>query len=159
MCTAISFQSKHHYFGRNLDYEFHFQEQVTIMPRNFPLSLQNGDLISHHYGMIGIATVADGFPLYYDAVNEKGLSMAALNFPGNAKYQNEQKGFHNIAVFELIPWLLAQCKTADDAKALLYQTRVIDIPFRHDFPTTPLHWMICDKNKTLVLEITENGMQ
>ena len=29
----------------------------------------------------------DDYPLYYDAVNEKGLGMAGLNFVGNACYQ------------------------------------------------------------------------
>ena len=158
MCTAISYQSMHHYFGRNLDYEYHFDEQVTITPRNFKLPLRNAAAIENHYAIIGIATIVDNFPLYYDATNEKGLSMAALNFPGNAKYQNAQKGFHNIAVFELIPWLLGQCQTTQEAKKILQQTKVIDIPFRSDFPTTPLHWMICDRNNTLTLEITETGM-
>ncbi len=159
MCTAISYQSNHHYFGRNLDYEYHFQEQVTITPRNFPFLFRKEGLLSQHYAMIGIATIIDSFPLYYDAVNEKGLSMAALNFPGNAQYQKEQAGYHNIAVFELIPWVLAQCQSAIEAKKLLSSTKVIDIPFRSDFPTTPLHWMICDKENVLTLEITKDGMQ
>lgn len=42
--------------------------------------------------MIGMAYVADDYPLYYDAVNEKGLGMAGLNFVGNAKYQDVQAG-------------------------------------------------------------------
>ena len=36
MCTAVSFRTKDHYFGRNLDLEFCYGESVTIMPRNFP---------------------------------------------------------------------------------------------------------------------------
>ena len=37
--------------------------------------------------MIGMAYVAEDYPLYYDAVNEKGVGMAGLNFVGNAVYQ------------------------------------------------------------------------
>ena len=44
-----------------------------------------------HYGMIGMAHVADGYPLYYDAVNEEGVGMAGLNFVGNAVYQKWKK--------------------------------------------------------------------
>lgn len=36
--------------------------------------------------MIGMAHVAEEYPLYYEAVNEKGLGMAGLNFVGNACY-------------------------------------------------------------------------
>lgn len=42
--------------------------------------------------MIGMAHVADGYPLYYDAVNEKGVGMAGLNFVGNAVYQKVEEG-------------------------------------------------------------------
>lgn len=158
MCTAFSYNVGHHYFGRNLDYEYHFEEQVTITPRNFSLPLRNGNPLGCHFAMIGIATIVDGFPLYYDAVNEKGLAMAALNFPGNAKYQTADENANNIAVFELIPWLLAQCENVVDAEIVLSKTRIIDIPFSEQFPTTSLHWILCDKRKTLTLEITKDGM-
>ena len=38
-----------------------------------------------HYAIIGMAHVAGDYPLYYDAINEKGLGMAGLNFVGNAE--------------------------------------------------------------------------
>ena len=82
MCTAISYQGKSsHYFGRNLDLSYSYQEQVVITPRNFPFSFRNGTQLQHHFAMIGMATVSDGYPLYYEATNEHGLSMAGLNFP------------------------------------------------------------------------------
>ena len=31
MCTAATYQTKHFYFGRNLDYERGFGEQVVIV--------------------------------------------------------------------------------------------------------------------------------
>ena len=37
------------------------------------------------------------YPLYYDAVNEKGLGMAGLNFAGNAVYCKPKEGRDNIA--------------------------------------------------------------
>ena len=33
--------------------------------------------------MIGMACVMENYPLYYDAVNEKGLESRALNFVGS----------------------------------------------------------------------------
>ena len=107
MCTAISMQSNRHYFGRNLDLTYHYSESVTVTPRNFRFKFRNGHNLDTHYAMIGIATVADGYPLYYDAVNEYGLGICALNFPGNAVYFPACAGKTNIASFELIPWILS----------------------------------------------------
>ena len=119
MCTAISYQNGDHYFGRNLDLNRGYEEQVTITPRNYTLHFRNGQNIFHHYAMIGMATIANDYPLYYEATNEKGLSMAALNFPGNAAYHFRASGADNIAPFELIPWLLGQCENVTQAEVLL----------------------------------------
>ena len=43
MCTAATYQTKHFYFGRNLDYEQSFGESVVITPRRWPLPLRHGD--------------------------------------------------------------------------------------------------------------------
>ena len=91
MCTAISWNSGDHYFGRNLDLDRHFNEAVTVTPRNFPLYFRTLPPLQNHYAIIGIATVIESYPLYYDATNEFGLSMAALNFPGNAFYPDIQQ--------------------------------------------------------------------
>ena len=56
-----------------------------------------------HFAFIGMAHVADNYPLYYDAVNEKGLGIAGLNFVGNAHYGECREGKDNIAQWELIP--------------------------------------------------------
>lgn len=42
--------------------------------------------------MIGMAYVAEEYPLYYDAVNEKGLCIAGLNLVGNCRRQSETDG-------------------------------------------------------------------
>ena len=87
MCTAISYKTKDHYFGRNLDLEYSYVESVTVTPRNYPFHFRKERDFPKHYAMIGMAYVQDDYPLYYDATNEKGLSIAALNFPQNAHYK------------------------------------------------------------------------
>ena len=82
MCTAATYTTKDFYFGRNLDLEFSYQESVTVTPRNFPIPFRTKETLTHHYALIGMAFVCSGFPLYYDATNEFGLSMAGLNFLG-----------------------------------------------------------------------------
>ena len=119
MCTAVTFKGKDHYFGRNLDLEYSYKESVTITPRDYPFYFRKVPTISKHYAMIGMAVVSNGYPLYYDATNEHGLSIASLNFPGNAVYYPEVEKADNITPFELIPWLLCQCKNVPDSKSLL----------------------------------------
>ena len=86
MCTAATYRTQDFYMGRTLDYEFSYPSEVTVMPRRFPLALRHGETLTEHYALIGMAYVAEGYPLYYDAINEKGLGMAGLNFVGNAAY-------------------------------------------------------------------------
>lgn len=93
MCTAVSFLNLDHYFGRNLDLEYCYEEQVTITPRGFPFHFHRaGRTLRPHYALIGMAYLREGYPLYYDASNEKGLSMAGLSFAGSAVWQNEKAG-------------------------------------------------------------------
>ena len=90
MCTAISYKTKDFYFGRTLDYEISYGERIVITPRDFKLEFRKTFDIEHHYAMIGMAAVANDYPLYFDAMNEKGVCMAGLNFPDNAKYYEEK---------------------------------------------------------------------
>ena len=158
MCTAVSFKSADHYFGRNLDLDFHYDEAITVMPRKFHLSFRGGEIMESHFAIIGTATVVDDYPLYYDAVNEFGLGMAGLNFPHFAEYYPRKEGVFNIAPFELIPWVLAQCKTAADAKSLIAKTNIWNHSFNSQYPLTPLHWIIADSRECFVIEPRSDKM-
>lgn len=159
MCTAVSLKTRDHYFGRNLDLEYRFRERVTITPRRFSLRFSRMPQMNTHYAMIGMASVMDGYPLYYEATNERGLSMAGLNFPESAYYPPEKTDADNVSPFELIPYVLAQCDTADEAHALLARTHLADIPFSQSLPLTPLHWIIADGSRAIVVEPTRSGLQ
>ncbi len=158
MCTAITLTTKDHYFGRNLDLEYSYTETITITPRNFPFTFRQKDTMHQHYAMIGTAFVQDNYPLYYDATNEKGLSMAGLNFPENAYYFPSQEGKDNITPYEFIPWVLGQCATIVEARTLLERLNLLHEHFNQDLPLSPLHWMIADKNSSIVVESLENGL-
>jgi len=159
MCTAITYTTKNHYFGRNLDLECTFGEHITVMPRYFPLPFRHAPDQMRHYAIIGMAHIADGYPLYYDAVNEAGLAMAGLNFPGFARYLPMQKDRHNIAPFECIPWILGQCATLDEARQLLLRTNLLSLPFNDNLPLTPLHWMVADASGSIVAEPMQDGLR
>lgn len=151
MCTAISYGQ---YFGRNLDLNESYGQQVTVATRNFPLAGMDT-----HSAIIGMATVVKGYPLFFEGTNEAGLSVAALNFPGNAVYHRAVEGKENIPSYDLIAYVLTRCKTCKEAEELLQNAVVCDSQFSKDLPTTPLHWLIADRDMTLVVESTEEGLQ
>ncbi|NME81232.1 choloylglycine hydrolase [Rhodococcus sp. 105337] len=159
MCTAANYTAEDHYFGRNLDLEYSYHEAVTVTPRNFPFEFRRVPRQATHYAMIGMATVADGYPLYYDGTNEKGLSMAGLNFPGNADYKPVSEEGTNVASFEFIPWVLAQFDTVAQVKSALTDVRIVDTAFSADFPPSPLHWIISDRNESVVVESVAEGLK
>lgn len=158
MCTALSFSTKDHYFGRNLDINLSYGEEVCIIPRHFPFNFREVGELNTHYAIIGMATVVDNVPLLYDASNEFGLSMAGLNFPGNAYYGSSENDKDNISPFEFIPWILGKCETVDEARLLLNRINLVGIPFSKDLPLAPLHWMISDRNKSIVVEAMCDGL-
>ena len=159
MCTAITYNTKDHYFGRNLDLEYSYKETVTITPRNYTFKFRKVNDISNHYAIIGMAYVANDYPLYYDAINEKGLGMAGLNFPTNADYKNEEDDKDNIAPFEFIPWILSQCANLKEARDLLNKINIVNINFSEQLPASPLHWIISDKEGSITVESVKEGLK
>ncbi len=158
MCTALRLTTKDHYFGRNLDLDCSYGEEICVMPRNFPLSFRQLPSIPKHYAMIGVATVVGQTPLFYDAANEHGLSMAGLNFPGNAWYPPLRPGKDNVTPFEFIPWILGQCKTVAEAQPLLERINLVNIPFSPQLPLSPLHWILDDARDCIVVESMREGL-
>lgn len=158
MCTAATYRTKCFYFGRNLDYERGFGEQVVVTPRRFPIPMRHLPELEAHYAMIGMASVQQGFPLYYDAVNEKGLCIAGLNFVRSAVYGPCAAGKANLAQFELIPWLLGRCATAAEARAALEEAHITDDAFLPGMAPAKLHWLLADREQCLVVEQTAEGL-
>ena len=158
MCTCITYTNNDFYFGRNLDLDCSFGETVTITPRSFPLIFRKAGQQDHHYAMIGMASANDSFPLYAEAVNEKGLAMAGLNFPGNAFYQQPDGKGLEIASFEVIAWLLGKCASVTEAEEYLDEMKIVDLAFSDQMPPAPLHWMLADRERCLVLEAAREGV-
>ena len=157
MCTAATYCNGDFYFGRNLDYEFSYGEHVTIMPRNYPIRLHSGALDRHH-AMIGMAHIQDDYPLYYDAVNEKGLCIAGLNFVGNAVYPPVTRGVASVAQYALIPWLLGTCANIAEARSALARVVIDGTPFAPELPCAQLHWLVADRSGCIAVEATADGL-
>lgn len=158
MCTCIDFKTKAHYFGRNLDLEYRFGEKAVITPRGYKFSLRNGEPFCTKYAMIGIGSSENGYPLYADAANEKGLALAALNFPGNAKFFFPKGGKTNLAQFELFPYFLGNFTRVAEVKEALKNVNITDVKFAEGYPLPTHHWMMSDGEDCIVFEQTDRGL-
>ena len=103
MCTAATYKTADFYFGRTLDYEFSYGDEVAVLPRNYALAFRHMGTLKAHYAIIGMAYVVGDYPLYYDGINEKGLGMAGLNFVGNAVYQEKDGVWEGGSVSQFTP--------------------------------------------------------
>lgn len=160
MCTSIAMNTEDFYFGRTMDIEYSFNENVVFTPRNYPIPFRRNGTLRRHYALLGMASVMEGYPLYAEAVNERGLCIAGLNFPDTAYYPpKEDPVKQNVSPFELILWLCAKCASVTDVKQLMESTHLINIPFNDDTPLAPLHWHIADRERSIVLESTQNGLE
>ena len=186
MCTAATYRTKDFYFGRTLDYEFSYGEEIVVMPRKFPLEFRFLRKSEAHYAIIGMAHVADGYPLFYDAVNEKGLAMAGLNFVGNAVYREpvcetggsgasddveaptqttkpyedrNARRVKNVAQFEFISYLLSRCASVAEVRAELADLNLTGTPYSEHFPPAQLHWIIADKDEAITVESVAEGLK
>jgi len=149
MCTAV-WDKAGGLFGRTLDLEYTYEEQVVVSPAGF---------FSGPYRMVGMATMAAGYPLYYDAVNERGLAMAGLHFPRSCVYPPPREGVENVGSYALIPTLLSRCADVPEAVERLGRMRLCNRPFSPAYPATPLHWMLADRRQAVVIESTAEGVR
>ena len=138
MCTAITYTTGDHYFGRTLDYEYTYGEQVTVMPRRFVLTFRNFGTLERHYAVIG---------------------MAGLNFVGNAVYHQPVPGKDNVVAFELIPWILCRCATVREALEQMENMNLTDEAFNHELPPAELHWFLADREEAVTVESTREGLK
>lgn len=162
MCTSVLYANDGiSYFGRNLDLQFAMGTSVTVTPRNYPFKFQETEGISSHAAMVGMSIVADdGYPLYFEVMNEYGVGIAGLNFSGFAKYNDEKvEGKINLGSFELMQYLLCTAKSVEDIKEMAQNINVRNINHSAKYQASPLHWLCADATHTLVLEPTANGLQ
>lgn len=158
MCTAATYQTADFYFGRTLDHTMTYGEGITLTPRRFPLHFRHLPTLETHHAILGMALILEEYPLYFDALNDKGLAMAGLNFLENAHYNPPVPHADNVAQFELIPWILGQCTTVEEAEGLLRRMNLANTPFRSDLPPSQLHWIIAGHGKSITVEATRDGL-
>lgn len=163
MCTALTLKTKdgQHLFGRNMDIEYNFNQSVHLVPRNFEYkNVATNETNSTKYAVMGMATIIDNHPLFAEAMNEKGLACAGLNFPGFAYHSdNLIDGKNNLPPYDLILWILSNFETIEDLKPELENINLVNRQLNSYTPLPTLHWIVSDKSgNCLVIENTKEKL-
>lgn len=162
MCSGIRFSDNngHMYFGRNLDWSTGYGEKVVITPRNYKYNSAFLGELPMKSAVIGMAIIEENVPLYFDCANEAGLAIAGLNFPGYAEYEKTAvDGKTNVSAYEFPLWVAMNFSTVDEAEAALKNVAIVDKPINDKFPSSLLHWIIGDKDRSIIVEYTKDGME
>lgn len=162
MCTGVRFSDDkgNMYFGRNLDWSEGYGQKVVITPKGYKYNSAFLGEIAPKYAVIGMGIIQENVPLYFDCGNEAGLAIAGLNFPGYAQYEpNAVDGKTNISAYEFPLWVAMNFSTVDEVESALKNVAIVAKPINDKYPVSLLHWIIGDKNRSIVVEYTEAGLQ
>ncbi len=153
MCTAIRFNDR--LFGRTLDFESSFGEQLVITPRG---RIRIGEA-ENRYAIMGVGIKNGDTSLYFDGVNEWGLAAAALNFPRFAVYRDDIGTKAGVSSAGLISMMLGLCRSVDEVRTMLENITVTNASATEEYKTTPLHWTVADQRESLVIESVADGLK
>ena len=147
------------YLGRNLDWSCGYGERVVVIPRGFKPASPFGVTPEVKHAIIGMGIVEEGQPLYFDCGNECGLAVAGLNFPGYAVYEKDAvDGKTNVSSWEFPLWVCANFSDINEVEDAIDNVAVVDRPVTDKYPTSLLHWIIGDEQRSIVVEYREDGM-
>ena len=162
MCTALSFKINNKcFFGRNMDLPYFFGQRPIFIPAGFEylnrVSAKNDVL---QKSILGMGTIIDGHPAMAEAMNNKGLACAGLNFSGYACFSSQTDNTKvNIAPYDFILWALSNFSTVKEVQNACKKLNLVSIPINESTPVSQLHWMLCDRSgDSIVVEATESGI-
>lgn len=164
MCTALSLKTKegNYLFGRNMDLEYNFNQSVHLVPRKFTYkNVVTNETENIKYAIIGMATIIDNHPMFADAMNEKGLACAGLNFPEYAYYEEQSvEGKTNLAPHDIILWTLGNFETVKEVKKAFENVEIVAKTINEQTALATLHWIVSDnKGDSIVIEKTKEGLK
>jgi choloylglycine hydrolase len=153
MCSIFKYNSC---VGRNFDYEKSYDETFRIVNPN--------EGYGTIYRIMGMCTgLVNDYPLLYDGINEHGLVCGGLAFEGNAVYNPISNDEIDRKYFDVPSWkfplkILGNYKTVDDVELFLEVANITDENYSEEIHSSDLHWFIADKEKSIIVEQTNDGL-
>lgn len=163
-CTGISLNPKDGAFirGRTMEFGVPLQSKILVLPAGQQLAgtLPDGGKglnFTTKYSVVGAN--AFGLTTFVDGINDQGLSLGLLYFPGSAQYADATPGnsARALAPHDFPVWLLGSFATVDEVKEAVKNVVVVPTPTPGLGSTkgavVPGHFFLRDKNgKSIVVE-------
>jgi choloylglycine hydrolase len=166
-CTSIRIKTEDGlvFYARTFEGGVDFQNGLAVIPKGtvyqgtLPDNTPKGIKWTTKYGMVGMT--AFKMPLFSDGLNEQGLVVANLMFPGYAGYESFDPGKASttIAHFELATYLLSNFATVAEVRQAMGKVRVCEGPTVVSGFTLPLHFAVHDATGAcLVIEYVKGKL-
>lgn len=157
-CTGITLKSKDNstIAARTIEWGgSYLKSQYVIVPRGYTERSMTPDgaggmTYTARYGYVGLAVEQKEF--IAEGLNEAGLSAGLFYFPHYGEYEkyDPAKKEKTISDFQLISWILGECKTVDEVKEAVSKVHIVNLDPR----ASTVHWRFIDlSGRQLVLEI------
>jgi choloylglycine hydrolase len=168
-CTALVFKAQDGtaIYARTMEWgASDLKSELALVPQatSFKSALgagKTGMEWKNRYGFVGVN--AAGLPYATDGMNEAGLTVGVLFFPGFAEFQepsaNQQSA--TVSSVDLANYLLSNFATVDEARQALSKIRVVRNPeIEKAFGTPiPIHHIVTDATGTsIVIEYTNGAL-
>jgi choloylglycine hydrolase len=166
-CTSIRIKTEDGlvFYARTFEGGIDFQNGLAVIPQGtvyhgtLPDNTSKGLTWTTKFGLVGMTAFT--MPLLSDGLNEKGLVVANLMFPGYAEYESfdPNKSNNTLAHFEVATWLLSNFATVAEVRQAIGKVRVCEGPSMVSGFVLPLHFAVHDsQGDCLVIEYVKGKL-
>ncbi len=151
-------------YARTMEFAIDIHSDIITVPRGFARTGstptgENGLKWSSKYAAVGTNGV--GLPFIFDGVNEKGLAIGLLYFPGSVGYMkfNAADTSQTLAPWEIGSWILENCATVEEVRQGLEKLVVPEVVYKPWGFSPPVHYVIHDASgKSIVIEYIDGKL-
>ncbi len=168
-CTSMIFKAEDgtRIYARTMEWgASDLKSEMMLVPRAMSFSSALGDgktgaTWKNPYGFVGVN--AAGLAYATDGMNEAGLTVGALFFPGFAKYQEVKADelATTVSNVDLVNYILSNFKTVDEVRQAMAKIRVVrNAEIEKEFGTPlPLHYLVSDATgASIVIEYMDGQL-
>ncbi len=159
MCTSFTFSDEQqtNFLARTMDFSFELEGKPVFIPRNYSWGPKRSTSRTTAYSFIGTGRKLTNY-LVTDGVNEKGLAVAELYFPNEAKYHtSSSKEKLNLCPHELIMWLLGEVANIHELRDKISDVQLVEDTAPLLETVLPLHFIVTDPTGETVVIETNSG--
>ena len=160
-CTSIVLEAEDGavVYGRTMEWgAFDLNSRVVIVPRGYVFQGHTPDGKPGHrwkarYGVVALDAIKKDY--FTDGMNEKGLVVGVLFFPGFAEFQSYDPDQAHISVsnLELANFILTKFATVDEVREGLKKVKVVSVDEAAFGGPVPIHHTVIDKSgKAIVVQ-------